>query len=66
MQLFYCFLPRCNTSDQDRKLVEPMNVGHTLEMRGCKATNPATRAVSGVDAGHFGGDYSTPFEVGRV
>ena len=25
-------------------------------MRGCNTTNPATRVVSGVDVGHFGGE----------
>ena len=33
----------------------PMSAGHTLEMRGCNATNPATSVVSGVAVGHFGG-----------
>ena len=32
-----------------------VSVGHGREMRGCNTANPATRVVSGVLVGHFGG-----------
>ena len=32
-----------------------VSAGHTLKMRGCNTTNPATNDVSGIHVGHFGG-----------